>query len=261
MTTNTLAMHPDKLETQKQWDADPCGASTVDSIPFGTLAYYRAIRQHRYEVYAPWLLQAVPFQDTKDKDVLEIGVGLGSDHYNFALNNRMTMLDLSKTHLACTQQHMELEGLKSTPTYGDAESMPFEDNAFDLVYSFGVLHHTPHIEKAIAEVHRILRPGGEAWIGLYHTKSWFFVVQTFLINGLVKGNFMRKGWKKTLSMIEERKDPHSATPLVNVYTRKQCLHLFDTFPSIHITTHHVEASHFSLFGRLFNKIISRNWFE
>ena len=76
----------------------------------------------------------------------------------------MTALDLSREHLKHTSRHLTLEGLSTAPVYGDAERMPFPDNSFDLVYSFGVLHHTPGTQKAIAEVLRVLRPGGTALI-------------------------------------------------------------------------------------------------
>lgn len=156
-----IELNPDKLEIQRQWDNDPCGANTVNNISRETLEYYRVIRRYRYEVYAPWMPDTMDLSGWHHKDILEIGVGLGSDHYMLAAGgNRMTALDLSREHLRQTKRHLNLEGLDTKAVYGDAENMPFENGSFDVVYSFGVLHHTPDTAAAFREVERVLRPGG-----------------------------------------------------------------------------------------------------
>ena len=135
------------------------------------------------------------FRDWTDRDILEIGVGMGSDHFSFASRgNRMTALDLSRTHLRHTAAHMALEGLQRRPIYGDAESMPFDSASFDAVYAFGVLHHTPGTDVAIGEVRRVLRPGGTALLTFYHRDSLWFL--NFLIRrGILHGGFWREGWR------------------------------------------------------------------
>jgi ubiquinone/menaquinone biosynthesis C-methylase UbiE len=246
----TSTLHPDKLEAQKQWDTDPCAAETVRDVERGTLEFYRRIRKHRYEQYGPWFPSVMRFDDFKNKDILEIGVGLGSDHYSFAKNgNRMTALDLSREHLRQTVNHLSLEGLTTNPVYGDAEDMPFPDNSFDVVYSFGVLMSTPNTAKAFSEVHRVLRPGGVAIISIYHRHSWFFWVQTFLINGIVKMG-LRKGWRRLLADIEYRSDKNAAIPLVKVYSRRNIRNFCAPFSHQEITCCHVEHSNFSKFGIL-----------
>jgi ubiquinone/menaquinone biosynthesis C-methylase UbiE len=244
----------DRRETQKQWDLDPCGANTVLSDSESP-TFYRAIRDHRYQVYGPWFDNMMRFDDTKNKDVLEIGVGLGSDHLRFAQNgNRMTALDLSREHLRHARQHLAMEGLSTEPVYGDAEQLPFLNQSFDTVYAFGVLHHTRNIQAALSEVHRVLRPGGTAIIGLYHLHSWFFWIQTLLVNGILRGGVWRKGTRKLMSEIEHRKDPDSATPIVRVYSRQQITKLFGRFSHLDLRTCHVDVSHFGYFQFLFRGI-------
>ncbi len=214
----------------------------------GSLSFFRAARQFRYNQYGPWFKRIIDFEQYHDQDILEIGVGIGSDHFSLAIqSNRMTALDLSKKHLRLTSRHLHLEKLSTSPVFGDAESMPFADESFDLAYSFGALHHTPDIQAAIAEVYRILRPGGEAVITLYHRDSWFFWLQTICHNGLVKGGLLRKGWRQLLSEIEYRKDNESVQPIVHVYSKKQLRSLFNAFDSMSISSCHVEMSHFSFF--------------
>lgn len=243
------AMDADKLEVQKQWDQDPCGASTVRDREPGTLEFYRAIRDHRYLEYAPWMNDVMGFADWRGKDVLEIGVGLGSDHFRFAqAGASMTAIDLSQEHLRQTKRHLQLERLSTNTHYGDAEKMPFSQASFDAVYSFGVLHHTPNTEAAIAEVHRVLRPGGTAIVGLYHRHSWFFWVTILLVHGVLKAGLIRKGWRTLLSEIEYRSSDNGARPLVKLYSRQQTRALFANFSRVHLQTVHVEAGHLHRFG-------------
>lgn len=248
-------LHPDKLEVQKQWDRDPCGAVTAQQEPPESLEFYRAVRQHRYRVYAPWMDAAMDFDSWRGSRTLEIGVGVGSDHYRLASAGcNMTALDLSREHLRHTSRHLQLEGLATTPVYGDAEQMPFPDNTFDLVYSFGVLHHTPGTDRAVAEVWRVLRPGGTALIGLYHRNSSFFWIGTVLRNGLLRGRLVTRGWRRLLSEIEYRSDPSAALPLVKVYSRRSARRLFRRFEQVSIQTHHIEPPRGSLARVVFRNL-------
>lgn len=226
-----------KQETQKQWDGDPCGAVTVKGIEPETLEFYREARRYRYEVYGPWFAEMMRFGEWRGRNVLEIGVGIGSDHYSFATAGAvMSALDLSREHLRHTQKHLRLEGLSTKAHYGDAEASPFPDETFDLVYSFGVLHHTPNTEKSIDEVLRVLKPGGTALIGLYHRNSLFFWLAVILFKGILKGGLVTRGYKRLVSEIEFRSPENTAIPLVKMYTRRQVRALFKRFAALDLKT-------------------------
>jgi SAM-dependent methyltransferase len=242
-------VHPDKIEAQKQWDSDPCGASSVrDQVP-ESLDFYRAIRSYRYNEHAPWFDRVVGFDAVHGRDILEIGVGLGSDHYRFArARNRMTALDLSREHLRQSGRHLQLEGLSTRLLHGDAENLPFFGSSFDIVYAFGALHHTPDTQAAVEEIRRVLKPGGQAIIGLYHRYSWFLIFSVLLYSGVLHGGLWRKGWRRLLSEFEYRSNPGSASPLVKVLSRRSVRALFARFAHVRLQTCHVEASHFSLLG-------------
>lgn len=252
----------DKIEIQKQWDKDQCGASTVKNLSPGTIEYFRAIRKYRYNDYGVWFKNTIGFDKFKNIDILEIGVGLGSDHYSFAVNgNAMTALDLSREHLKSTVLHLSLEGLSTNAVYGDAESMPFQNATFDVVYSFGVLHHTPNTERAFAEIHRVLRPGGTAIIGLYHRNSIFYWLMVVFVSGILKMGFLRKGVRRVLSEIEYRVDSDSAAPLVKIYSRRQVKKMFRAFSSVDVCSCHVEASHFWRLSKIMSVLFSRGKLE
>lgn len=241
----------DKEESRKQWNTDPCGAETAQQVTPESAEWYASVRRHRYEKYAPWMPAVLGFDDWRGAEVLEIGTGLGSDHVSFALGGAsMTALDLSVEHLRNTCRHLSFHGLATRATLGDAERSPFADASFDLVYSFGVLHHTPAIEQAIAEIHRVLKPGGTALVAVYHRNSWFFWICTILVNGLFRLGLPRKGWRRLLSEIEYRSADNDALPLVRVYSRRQLRRLFGQFAALNVHAHGVDKSHFWLPGWL-----------
>lgn len=255
---NLAQLDPPKVQVQKQWDNNPCGADTIQGLDRDTLEYYRAIRRFRFEEYAPWMDDVFRFEQRINQDILEIGVGLGSDHFRWAsAGNRMTALDLSREHLKHTKRHLDLEGLCTSAHYGDAEQMPFDDATFDFVYSFGVLHHTPNTEVAVQEIHRVLRPGGTTVVGLYHLHSFFYWFSTIFVQGIIKLGLLRKGYRRLMSQIEYRDESNDAIPLVKVYSRRQARKLFSMFKNVRVRTCHVDHSHFSRFGRLLSAISRR----
>lgn len=233
-----------KRETQKQWTNDPCGARTAREHESGTPEFYHKVEHERYNVYAPWMLEAIAFSTHSGESVLEIGPGLGTDHAQFArAGARMYALDLTPRHLELTQRRFENERLVTRPVRGDAESLPFGSGRFDLVYSYGVLHHTPDTAGAVREIYRVLRPGGLAIVGLYHKHSAFHWIRTMLWRGLWLGELRRKGYARLLADIEYRSPGSDAVPLVKVFSRRDCRLLFDAFAHVSIRTDQIEWSH------------------
>ncbi|MBF0177548.1 MAG: class I SAM-dependent methyltransferase [Magnetococcales bacterium] len=104
--------------------------------------------------------------------ILEVGCGLGTMAMHWANAGAMvTAVDLNPTAVAQTQRRFELMGLSGDVREADARHLPFPDDHFDYVYSWGVLHHSPDIERSVAEMMRVLRPGGGYGIMLYHRRS------------------------------------------------------------------------------------------
>lgn len=239
MTTEAAGETLARREAQKQWEANPCGASTVRDVAPETIEWFREARRVRYDEYAPWLRATTGIGEIRGKDVLEIGVGLGSDHFTLASGgNRMTALDLSREHLRLTQRHLSLEGLSTTAVHGDMEKMPFPDASFDVVYSFGVLHHTDHMERAVAEIKRVLRPGGRAIIGVYHRDSIFFWAGIVAYRGFVRMGIPLRGWRRTIAAIEVGAGG-SYVPSVHVLTRGSLRKLLGAIGPVELSTHHV----------------------
>ena len=98
---------------------------------------------------------------------------MGADHIEWAKSQprSLTGIDLSPRAIEHTRKRLKIYGFKSEVGEGDAEKLPFHDAKFDLVYSWGVLHHSPNTSEAINEVYRVLRPNGIARIMIYHKYS------------------------------------------------------------------------------------------
>ena len=144
---------------QAYWDAHPCGTQFTE-LEWGSQQFFDSVSRERY-ARQPFMAEAVGFSRYSGKELLEIGCGLGTDLLEFARGGaRVTGLDLTPAVVALARRRFELEGASGNFVVGDAERLPFADNRFDVVYSFGVLHHTPDTGRAFAEVRRILRPGG-----------------------------------------------------------------------------------------------------
>lgn len=164
-----------KEQVRAFWQAHPCGTKFTDVEP-GSRRFYELVEQHRYAT--EWHIPAAAgFADAKGKRVLEIGCGLGTDGAQFALAGAdYTGIDLTEAAIELARGRFQTFNLPGTFSIGDAEQLEFPNDSFDLVYSHGVLHHTPDIAAAVREIHRVLRPGGRALVMLYHRDSYNYRV-------------------------------------------------------------------------------------
>jgi SAM-dependent methyltransferase len=152
------------------WEQASCGE--VYARGEGERERFEAQAAARYAM-EPFIAPFARFAEGAGKDVLEIGVGMGADHVQWARARprSLTGVDLTRRAVEFTRARLALYGLASTVSTADAEHLPFPDASFDLVYSWGVLHHTPDTPRAVDEVWRVLRPGGSARVMVYNRSS------------------------------------------------------------------------------------------
>lgn len=152
------------------WNEKSCGE--IYAVGQSEMEYYESESKSRYEL-EPYIFDFAKFHEGKNKDVLEIGVGMGTDHAEWAKSTpkSLTGIDLTPRAIEHTNKRFTIFGLTSDVKEADAEQLPFDDESFDLVYSWGVLHHSPNTPQAIKEVYRVLRPGGLTRIMIYHKYS------------------------------------------------------------------------------------------
>ena len=134
----------------------------------------------------------IPYEDLKEKKVLEVGCGAGLVSGHIAKSGAgLTAIDLTEYSINMTSKRFELQNLDATIVQMDAESMNFDDDTFDFVVSWGVIHHSGNMIKIIDEIHRVLKPGGKAFLMVYNKNSiryhiyarfWLGVMKLKLVN-------------------------------------------------------------------------------
>jgi SAM-dependent methyltransferase len=167
------ASSPDILRVQTYWDNRPCNIRHSNAA-VGTKKYFDEVEQRKYfvESHIPEFAQ---FTRWAGKRVLEIGCGIGTDAVNFSRAGAdYTAVVLSEASLALARQRFDVYGLKGTFYRGNAEQLTtmIEQPGFDLIYSFGVIHHTPNQRGVIEQAREVIGHGGELRIMLYAKHSW-----------------------------------------------------------------------------------------
>lgn len=203
-------MNTNKLDVKNFWEEASCGEDLY--LNGFSLEDYKKHASARYKL-EPNILEIINGVDLNGKKCLEIGVGLGADHSELAKKGSiLSGVDLTKRAINHTQRRLQLMGLKSNLNIGDAENLPFEKDSFDFVYSWGVIHHSPNTPKAVAEIFRILKPGGKARIMIYNKYSliglmlWLrFGLLSFKSLNFVYDKFLESPGTKAYSYDEARK--------------------------------------------------------
>jgi ubiquinone/menaquinone biosynthesis C-methylase UbiE len=159
-----------KAEVRRFWDAASCGEVYGEGDTVEEKLRQNGEARYRLE---PYIREFARFWEGADQDVLEIGVGMGADHLEWARSGprHLAGIDLTPRAVSWTAQRLQTFGLKSDLREGDAENLPFADRSFGIVYSWGVLHHSPDTPGAFLEAHRVLRPGGTLRVMIYHRPS------------------------------------------------------------------------------------------
>ena len=262
-TSSSIRMDEFKRRARAQWSANPCGAQVASDLEFGTREYFDAIERDRYVEYAPWIKRAVGFNDYPGQRLLEVGFGTGTDLLQFARGGAIvTGVDLTPRSSEIARKRFAVYGLTGEFTIGDAENLGFPDASFDVVYSFGVLHHTPDTRRAVREIHRVLRPGGKAIVMLYHRASLYYFGSIILKHGLLH----RELFKHTIEEIMSRHVEYSDTdsrPLVRVFSRSDARRIFNDFQECKFHVNQLTRGELGQVGRMlpeaFYQWLARNF--
>jgi SAM-dependent methyltransferase len=256
-----------RIDTERFWSANQPGFRFTDKQP-GTPEFFTAVERHRYEI-EPHIPEIVQFKHWRDMDVLEVGCGIATDGINFArAGTRYTGVDQSQTALDLAQRRFDLEGLTGSFTQSQANSLPFPDESFDLVYSHGVIHHIDDTTGAVNEFMRVLRPGGTALVMVYHRSSFNYWVTIMGVRRALAALLLIPGLSRLIARVTgerasvlnghrallRRHGLHYLTdsklflsnntdgpgnPLSKVFTREQAEALFVGFTSVSTTVRYL----------------------
>jgi ubiquinone/menaquinone biosynthesis C-methylase UbiE len=214
------------------WNSRPCNIRH-STCAVGSKEYFDEVEKRKYFV-EPHIPAFAEFARWKGKRVLEIGCGIGTDTINFArAGAQVTAVDLSDESLKIARRRAEVFGLKINFFQANAEELssvvPVE--TYDLVYSFGVIHHTPHPEKVIAEIKKYMGPQSEFRIMMYYRRSW----KVFWI--LVK--YGKCAFWKLDELIARYSEAQTGCPITYSYTAKSIKKLLEGFEITDVRVDHI----------------------
>jgi 2-polyprenyl-3-methyl-5-hydroxy-6-metoxy-1,4-benzoquinol methylase len=193
------------------WDNQPCNIKHSNK-PFSTLEYFEDVQTKKYYV-EPHIPIFAEFDKWKDKEVLELGCGIGTDSINFAkYGAKLTVVDISNISLDICKKRFELYGLHATFINANIEEIDkiIANKKFDLIYSFGVIHHTINPKKVINCVYNLLAKNGEFRFMVYSKVSY----KLFWLMMENKIKDINEGLKVVCNQSEAQKD----CPMTHVYT-------------------------------------------
>ena len=184
-----------KDQVRDFWEEIPCGTRGIDLAP-GTSGFFESLERQRDE-REPFIDDFARFGAQRERLVLEVGIGTGTDFIRFARGGaHLHGLDLTHKAARLARARLDLEGRRGNVLQGDAESLPYADDSFDYVYSWGVIHHTEDTERAAREIIRVVKPGGEVCVMVYHRYS-LVALQRWILSALLSG----RPWRSLSSVI------------------------------------------------------------
>lgn len=202
------------------WGASPAGSAFGEGFEPGSREFFEAVLRKRSSDEQPWLQDVVPFETFAGRKVLELGCGAGYDAYTFIRAGAdYTGIDLTPENPERVRVHLAHYGMDPNVLEGDVEQLPFADASFDVVYSNGVLHHTPSPERAFSEAFRVLRREGQLYVSVYNRNSIFYALTLALDEHIIHGGWRKRSLETRLRMIEQTTSDE--LPLVRVFSAHQ----------------------------------------
>ena len=226
-------------EVKKFWNDRPCNIKH-SSKEIGTKEYFNEVERKKFFV-EPHILKFTEFPQWKNKKVLEVGCGLGTVGINFALNGSdYTGVELSKESLEIAKKRFEVYNQSGKFYLGNAEELssfvPIE--TYDLIYSFGVIHHSPHPEKIVSQIKKYMNENSVLKIMLYAKDSW----KNYMIDAGL-----------------DQPEAQYGCPIANTYTKQDIVELLDGYEVLSIEQDHIFPYQIESYKR--GEYIKQPWFD
>jgi len=215
------------------WNRRPCNIRHSGK-PIGSKEYFEEVEARKYFV-EPHIPAFAQFDRWRGKRVLEVGCGIGTDTVNFGrAGAQVTAVDLSEKSLEVARERANVYGLPNIRFYsGNAEELssivPVEP--YDLIYSFGVIHHTPRPRRVIEQLRRYSGPGTTLKVMVYHRYSWKGL-EILIREG--HGAFWRFS-----ELLERHSEAQTGSPVTYSYTRRSVRELLRGFIVDSVSVEHI----------------------
>jgi SAM-dependent methyltransferase len=217
-------------EVRAFWERGPVGtdARITGAREPRSAEWFARVEENRY-AKEPFIHAVAQFTRHRGERLLEIGVGAGTDHLQWARAGCLCHgVDLTEAAIETTRRHLELHGFASDLRRCDAERLPFADGSFDLVWSWGVIHHSERPERILAEIHRVLRPGG-VFLGMLYRRRSLAVLAEWVKHGLLAG----RPWRSFADVLWH----HFESVGTKAYTEAELGRLFAVFAERSFTSY------------------------
>jgi len=210
-----------KQRVRNYWNKKSCGTEYTDQKKFSK-EYFQDVENLRYSI-EPEIFSFAQFTRFSGKKVLEVGVGAGTDFLQWVRAGAHAHgIDLTQEAIDNVKARLDLYGLQAHDVrVADAEQLPYPENFFDCVYSWGVIHHSPDMERCLQEIIRVTKKGGTMKLMIYNRRS-LFAFYRYLLAGLFKG--------KPFQTISTVLYNHQESPGTKAYTRKEIKKILSTCP-------------------------------
>lgn len=216
-------------EVRRFWEGNPVAAAAIGHPP-GTpefFARFDALREA--DDCEPYALsnRIHGYEDARGLRVLDVGCGNGYVLSRYAVQGaKVAGVDITQTALDLTARRFDLLGLPCELARTDGDRLPFEDESFDVACAMGVLHHVEDPRPMLAEMRRVLVPGGRLILMLYHARSWKARVVLPL-----KWLLLPRYRGRTFQAVVNANDGEDC-PLARLYTREEARALLDGFEDV-----------------------------
>jgi len=224
------------------WDAHPFTYFT--SGEEGTWEFFRNIDRKflKWIPFAqdggyPFLTNFIDMHGLRAKKILDVACGTGVLTEQFVrMNANVTAIDITPKAVELTRKRLALYKLEAEVLEADAQRMSFPSNTFDFVCAWGCLMHMPETERAIAEIRRVLKPGGTVLAMMYHKNSVHLRLAIQLYKGILQLQYLRYD---NQSLINRHTDGFlsGGNELAKFYSRREFRHLFSAFSDVTLTIH------------------------
>lgn len=277
-----------RKEVEAFWNSKPCD-SDRSAQTLGTKEYYLEIESDRYRYQGHILLDVLTKVDWAGKKVLEIGTGVGTDARVIIKQGAdYTGINIDQASVDMTARSLRLFGLPGRVERSDATDLSYANDSFDVVYSFGAFPCIPDLGRALQEIERVLRPGGEILVLLYNRSSINYYVEIMFLRRLLRPMLLVPGMIGLLSLLGLRRDRleghrdllHSGkkmsmqewlsrntdgpdNPFICVQNADEAKQLFHRFEIIANDVYFFDFRHWGLLGRMLPnsvvRLLGRHW--
>jgi len=272
---------------EEYWDSTPCGSESSNKNR-ESRSYYLEIERLRYS-HQPHILSVLDKIDWRAKKILEVGTGVGTDARSIVARGAdYEGINVDHGSVAITAKAFSVFSVQGNVQKCSATALTYDNDTFDVVYSFGVLHHIPDVNQAVSEIYRVLKPGGEVLVMLYNKTSINYYVEIMFIRKvalklllmpailrlLVRIGFPGDKLKRHVELYRSSESPTAQewlsrntdgpdNPYSRVYSENEAAALFNQFHLIDNEVHFFDQTHWGVIGNLIpdsvRRWIGRKW--